>query len=86
MIKENSMSKWEKLLAKLNRISPELQFHELRKILLTYGFEETQPGRGGSPYTFSKGKTQIKLPRHQQMQKVYIKLVKEAVESEIKED
>lgn len=76
------MSKWEKLMARLNRLSPDLQFEELRKILLSYGFEESQPGRGGSHHTFSKGSTQITLPKHRNMLKVYIKAVKDAVEAE----
>ena len=80
------MSQWEKLMARLHRLSPDLQFEELRKILLNYGFEEKQTGRGGSHHTFCKGQTQITLPKHQNMLKVYIKAVREAVEVESSEE
>ncbi len=76
------MSKWEKLMARLNKLSPDLQFEELRRILLEYGFEERQPGRGGSHHTFCKGETQITLPKHQRMLKVYVKAVRDAVSTE----
>lgn len=76
------MSKWEKLMARLNKLSPDLQFEELKRILLEYGFEERQPGRGGSHHTFCKGETQITLPKHQRMLKVYVKAVRDAVSTE----
>lgn len=76
------MSKWEKLMARLNKLSPDLQFEELRRILLEYGFEERQPGRGGSHHTFCKGETQITLPKHQRMLKVYVEAVRDAVSTE----
>ena len=76
------MSKWEKLMARLNKLSPDLQFEELKRILLEYGFEERQPGRGGSHHTSCKGETQITLPKHQRMLKVYVKAVRDAVSTE----
>ena len=59
-------------MARLNKLSPDLQFEELKRILLEYGFEERQPGRGGSHHTFCDGETQITLPKHQRMLKVYV--------------
>ena len=50
------MSKWEKLLRKLGTISNDLTFEELRKILYSYGYAESQPRSGSSHYTFRKGK------------------------------
>ena len=50
------MSKWEKLLRKLGTISNDLTFEELRKILYSYGYVESQPRSGSSHYTFRKGK------------------------------
>ncbi len=73
-------------MARLKRLSPDLQFEELRRILLSYGFEEKQPSRGGSHHTFSKGSTQLTIPKHQTMLKVYIKAVRDAVETESRED
>lgn len=69
-------------MARLNKLSPDLQFEELRRILLEYGFEERQPGRGGSHHTSCKGETQITLPKHQRMLKVYVKAVRDAVSTE----
>lgn len=41
------MSKWEKLLAKINALSKDLRFDELRKVLESYGYKMHAP-RGGS--------------------------------------
>lgn len=76
------MSKWEKLMARLNKLSPDLQFEELKRILLEHGFEERQPGRGGSHHTFCKGETQITLPKNQRLLKVYVEAVRDAVSTE----
>ena len=76
------MSKWDKLMARLNRLSPDLQFEELRKILLTIGFEERRPGTGGSHYTYTKGPNIVTLPKHQTMAVTYIRKVRDAVNAE----
>ena len=80
------MSKWDKLMTRLGRLSPDLQIRELRKILLSYGFEESQPRRGGSHYTFTKGDKRVTLPKHQTRLKVYVAAVRDAVERESKEE
>lgn len=69
-------------MARLNKLFPDLLFEELRRILLEYGFEERQPGRGGSHHTFCKGETQITLPKNQRMLKVYVEAVRDAVSTE----
>ena len=76
------MSKWEKLMAKLESLSPDLRFEELEKILLSYGYEERQPKGGSSHYVFRKGNKTIVIPRHKPILKVYIELVRDAVEEE----
>ena len=76
------MSKWEKLMAKLKALSPDLRFEELEKILLSHGYEERQPKSGSSHHVFSKGSKRIVIPRHKPILKVYIELVRDAVEEE----
>ena len=48
------MSKWEKLLAKINALSKDLRFDELRKVLESYGYKMHAPRGGSSHYTFRK--------------------------------
>lgn len=77
------MSKWEKLLSRLDSLDAELRFEELRKILESYGYEMKQPHSGSSHYTFRKtGKPMITLPKHSPMKKIYIRLVRDIVEAE----
>ena len=37
------MSQWDKLIARLKALDPDLRFEELEKILLRLGYMETQP-------------------------------------------
>ena len=77
------MSKWEKLLAKLFSLSPDLRFSELEKILNGYCYEMKSPSKGSSHYTFREpGSPPITIPKHSPIKKVYIELVKKAVERE----
>ena len=80
------MSKWEKLLAKLMSLSDDLTFKELRKILLSFGYEETRPKGGGSHYSFRKGTKMITIPRHAPIGRVYIGLVRKIVKEESNEE
>lgn len=77
-----AMSKWEKLIAKLKVLSPDLRFEELEKILLSYGYEERQLKGGSSHYIFKKGDRKIVIPRHKPILRVYIELVRDAIEEE----
>ena len=79
----SAMSKWDKLLIKLNNLSPDLRFEELRKILETYGYTMKEPGTGSSHCTFRKaGKMPITIPRHKPIKKIYIELVRDLIEQE----
>ena len=81
------MSKWEKLLNRLLNLSSEMRFKELEKILISYGYEKHAPRSGSSHYTFRKpGCNPITIPMHEPVKKVYIKLVKEALEGEIENE
>ena len=70
------MSQWDKLLARLKALDPDLRFEELEKILLRLGYMETQPKGGSSHHIFKKGRS------HKPILKVYIALVRDAVEEE----
>ena len=81
--RRKAMSQWEKLLNKLKNLSPDMRFEELQKILESYGYEMQAPRGGSSHFSFrKKGKAIITIPKHKPIKKVYIKLVKNIVESE----
>ena len=76
------MSQWEKLLYKLKKLSHDMRFEELQKILESYGYEMQSP-QSSSHFSFrKKGRAVITIPKHKPIKKVYIKLVKNIVESE----
>lgn len=75
------MSKWDKLLRRLYLLSPDLRFDELRRILESYGYTMHGPKGGSSHFTFRKpGCPPITIPKKEPIKRVYVKLVKEAVE------
>ena len=77
------MSQWDKLLDRVRRLSPDLRFEELKKILESYGYVMSAPKGGSSHYTFRKaGYPPITIPRHKPIKKVYIEMVREVVERE----
>ena len=81
------MSKWEKLLGRLLTLSADLRFAELEKILISYGYMKHAPRSGSSHYTFRKaGFNPITIPMHEPIKRVYIKLVRDAVEGEIENE
>ena len=78
------MSQFEKLLQRIHDLSKELRFDEVRKVLEAYGYTMTTPRSGSSHYTFRKpGCNPITIPKHEPIKKVYVLLVKEAIESEV---
>ena len=75
------MSQWDKLLDRVRRLSPDLRFEELKKILESYGYVMSDPKGGSSHYTFRKaGYPPITIPKHKPIKKVYIEMVREVVE------
>ncbi len=81
------MSKWDKLLTHIYALSKDLRFNELRKVLESYGYEMTAPRSGSSHYTFRKSGCQpITIPKHEPIKKVYVEMVKQVVEGEVKND
>lgn len=79
------MSKWDKLLTRINSLSKDLRFEELCKVLQNCGYEMYAPRGGSSHYTFRKAGCQpVTIPKHEPIKKVYVEMVKKIVESEAK--
>ncbi len=75
------MSRFEKLLQKINKLDKNLRFDEIKKVLLSYGYEFKFPHGGSSHATFRKdGYDSITIPTHEPIKRIYILLVKEAIE------
>ena len=78
------MSQWEKLLDRICSLSRDLRFDEIQRILESYGYEMRSPRGGSSHCTFRKGGyPPITIPRHEPIKKIYVKMVKDIIESEV---
>ena len=81
------MSKWDKLLYRIQTLSTDMRFEELEKVLKSYGYIMSSPNGGSSHYTFrKKGRSSITIPKHKPIKKIYVELVKHIVESEENEN
>ncbi|MEG0722566.1 MAG: type II toxin-antitoxin system HicA family toxin [Lachnospiraceae bacterium] len=81
------MSQWDKLLDRICSLSKDMRFDELRRVLEACGYEMKAPKSGSSHVTFRKpGCMPITIPKHEPIKKIYIQMVKEAVESEEYDD
>ena len=77
------LSKWDKLLKRIETLSKDLRFDELRKVLESYGYTMSQPHGGSSHCTFRKpGCMPITIPMHEPIKTVYVLMVKDIIESE----
>ena len=77
------MSKWKKLVEELYSQNTEIRFEEIRKILENIGYKMKETGSGSSHVTFRKaGCMPVTIPRHKNLKKAYIELVREVVEKE----
>ena len=77
------MSQFEKLLMRINALDKNLRFQEVKKVLEEFGYTMSGPSGGSSHRTFRKpGKQPITIPQHEPVKRIYIIMVKEAVESE----
>jgi len=80
------MSQWDKLIARILSLEPDIRFEELSKILISYGYAMHTPRGGSSHYTFRKaGCPPITIPKHKPIKKVYVEMVREIIESEEKD-
>ena len=77
------MSSWDKLLARIQSLSKDMRFDELRRVLEEYGYSMKMPRSGSSHATFRKpGCAPLTIPRHEPIKRVYVEMVREVVESE----
>ncbi len=77
------MSQFDKLLQRIKSLDKNLRFDEVRKVLETYGYTISSPAGGSSHKTFRKpGRQPITIPQHEPIRRIYIIMVKEAIESE----
>ena len=80
------MSQFDKLLERIKSLDKSMRFDELQKVLERYGYEGKFPSKGSSHCTFRKpGCAPITIPANDPIDIAYVKLVKEVVESEVKE-
>ena len=81
----NIVSSWDKLINRILSLDKNLRFDELRKVLEEYGYTMIAPRSGSSHYTFRKpGCSPITIPKHEPIKKVYVEMVRNVVESEMK--
>ena len=81
------MSQFDKLLQRIKSMDKDLCFDELRKVMEYYGYTIKGPSGGSSHKTFRKpGKQPITIPMHSPVKADYIRLVKDVVESEEKDE
>ena len=81
------MSKWDKLIMQICNLSKDIRFDELRKVLESYGYEMNSPKGGSRHYTFRKcGCMPVTIPKHEPIKKVYVEMVRQIVESEMRKD
>lgn len=75
------MSKFDKLLQRIRQLDKGLRFDEVKKVLVSYGYTLRFPHGGSSHATFRKaGYDSITIPTHEPIKRIYIMLVKEAIE------
>ena len=75
------MSQFEKLLERIKNNPKSVRFEEIEKVLLRYGFKESQSRGGSSHYNFKKDNLLFTIPRHGQFVKeVYILQIIDALE------
>lgn len=75
------MSRWQKLLIKINSLSKEVRFDELRKVLESYGYRMDAPSGGSSHRTFRKaGSRSLTIPVSNPIKLTYVKMVKNLIE------
>ncbi len=75
------MSKWDKLLLSIRKMSDDIRFDEVSKILESYGYKKSNPRGGSSHYIFrKKGCNPIVIPKHNPIKKVYVEMVKQVIE------
>ena len=75
------MSKFNKLLQRIKNLDKGLRFDEVKNVLVSYGYTLKFPHGGSSHATFRQDSyDRITIPTHEPIKRIYIILVKEAIE------
>lgn len=81
------MSQFDKLLARLRSLDKNMRFDEVKRILESFGYIMGAPSSGGSHRTFRKSGCQpITIPVDEPIKRIYIIMVRDAIESEAKDE
>ena len=67
------LSKKEKLLNYIKNNPSNVKFETLQKLSLHYGFKERQPKGRSSHYTYTLYKWILTVPKHEPVNKIYVK-------------
>jgi len=74
------MGKLEKLIEKILKLDKSLRFDELAKVLMKFGYKQSQPKGGSRHYIFRKDSfPPISIPKDNPIKIVYVELVRDAV-------
>ena len=81
------MAKREKLLQSIQTNPKNVRFDDLDLLLLQFGFEHRQPGKGSSHYVYTLGKHKLVVARHKPFVHVYtvkdvLKVIAQLVDKE----
>ena len=72
---------------RITQLSKDVRFDELSRILESNGYKMNSPRGGSSHFTFRKpGKDPITIPKHEPIKTVYVRMVREIIESEASDD
>ena len=77
------MSKWNKLISKINSLSKNIRFDEIKKILESYGYTMYNPSSGSSHMVFRKQDSRtLSIPKNSPVKVAYIKMVRDIITQE----
>ena len=72
---------------RIMNLDQNLRIEEIKTVLEGFGYEGHYPSGGSSHITFRKDKrTPITIPVHGVISKVYVKMVRDAIEIELKKE
>lgn len=78
------MTSFDKLIDKILNLSNGLRFSEIKKVLEKFGYVMSSPSGGSSHFIFrKKGRIPITIPKHEPIKRVYVEIVKVAIEKEL---
>lgn len=78
------MSEFDKLLERIFSLDKNLRFDEVKKVLISFGYEPVYPRGGSSHCQFRKDyEPAITIPNHGRIKVCYVEMVKKAIEKEL---